>query len=233
MPHDPYLTECRAFFAAKATTWDTRFGDDADAYAAAVTESRIPRGAVVVDVGCGTGRAIPALRAAVGPDGVVVGLDLTPEMLTEAGRRAQAGRAGLVLADARRLPIGNAAVDAVFAAGLVMHLPDPVAGLRELARVTRPGGRLVLFHPSGRVALAARHGRTVRPDEPLSESPLRRSTNTSGWRLTTYDDADHRFLAVATRQDPDVADRQHPDVAGRQEPPMADRQEPPMADRQD
>ncbi len=65
----------------------------------------------------------------------------------------------------------------VFAAGLVHHLPDPAAGLAELARVTRPGGRLVLFHPSGRAALAARHGRT----------------------LTRYEDPEDHFLALAVR----------------------------------
>jgi SAM-dependent methyltransferase len=91
-------------------------------------------------------------------------------------------------------------VDAVFAAGLIMHLPDPEAGLGQLARVTRTGGLLILFHPSGRAALAARHGRTLRPDEPLAEGPLRHSTGRAGWRLTTYDDADGRFLAIATRE---------------------------------
>jgi SAM-dependent methyltransferase len=105
----------------------------------------------------------------------------------------------LIQADACRLPFGDRTLDAIFAAGLLMHLPDPDAGLRELAREVRPGGRLVLFHPSGRAALAARHGRTIRPDEPLSEQPLRRSTAATGWRLDTYDDADHRFLALATR----------------------------------
>ncbi|MEV6814740.1 methyltransferase domain-containing protein, partial [Micromonospora sp. NPDC051296] len=92
-----------------------------------------------------------------------------------------------------------ARVDAIFAAGLLPHLPDSDAGLRELARITRPGGRLVLFHPSGRATLAARHGRTLRPDEPLAETPLRASTSRTGWHLDTYDDPPHRFLATATR----------------------------------
>jgi hypothetical protein len=68
--------------------------------------------------------------------------------------------------------------------------------LLELAQVTRPGGRLVLFHPSGRAALAARHGRTLRPDEPLAEEPLNQSMRDTGRRLTTYRDMQHRFLAI-------------------------------------
>ena len=66
--------------------------------------------------------------------------------------------------------------------------------------MTRPGGKLVLFHPTGRAALAARHGHALSPDEPLAEGPLRRSTRMSGWALTAYDDAPHRFFALAERR---------------------------------
>jgi SAM-dependent methyltransferase len=103
------------------------------------------------------------------------------------------------MADARRLPFADASADALFAAGLVNHLPDPEAGFGELARVTCTGGLLVLFHPSGRAALAARHGRTVTGDEPLSAGPLSRSTLATGWRLATYDDAPDHFFALAVR----------------------------------
>jgi SAM-dependent methyltransferase len=195
-----YLTETRAFFSCRAATWNTRFGDDMPAYAAAVARAGVRAGGVVIDVGCGTGRALPALRQAVGPDGTVIAADLTPEMLDQARPVSEAVDAALVLADARRLPFADASADALFAAGLVNHLPDTEAGLRELARVTRPGGLLVLFHPSGRAALAARHGRTLTPDEPLAADPLGRSTLATGWRLTAYDDAVDRFFAVAVRE---------------------------------
>jgi len=198
--HDSwYLAESRAFFATRAATWDTRFGDDAAAYAAAVTEAALPPGATVLDLGCGTGRALPALRAAVGPAGTVIGADITEQMLAAAIAHDRGRHATLVLADARHLPLAAASVDAIFAAGLVQHLPDPSAGLAELARVTRPGGRLVLFHPSGRAALAARHGHALRPDEPLAETPLRAALAGAGWRLHTYDDPPHRFYALAVR----------------------------------
>jgi len=195
-----YLTETRAFFACRAATWDTKFGDDLPAYCAAVAEAGIRRSGVVVDVGCGTGRALPPLREAVGPAGTVIALDVTPEMLAAARPAAQLAGASPVIADARALPFAAGAVDAVFAAGLVNHLPDTAAGLRELARVTGPGGLLVLFHPSGRAALAARHGHALSPDEPLAEGPLRTFTAASGWNLTAYDDASDRFFAVAQRR---------------------------------
>jgi len=194
-----YRSETQAFFAARAATWDLKFGDDMPAYTAAIMEAGLPAGGTVIDVGCGTGRALPPLRDAVGPAGIVIGVDLTPQMLLAARPRAEASRANLIVADARHLPFATGAVDAVFAAGLLMHLPDIDTGLLELARVTRPGGKLVLFHPSGRAALASRHGRTLRPDEPLAETRLRLAAQRTGWRLSTYDDPPHRFLAIAVR----------------------------------
>ena len=193
-----YLDETRAFFASRAFRWNDRFGDDRPAYEQAIRESDVPRGATVVDVGCGTGRALPAMRDAVGDGGIVIGIDLTPEMLTVASLQSTS-QFQLLLADARRLPLADSSVDVVFAAGLVQHLPDPRAGLVELARVTRRGGRLIIFHPSGRAALAARHGRTLRDDEPLAPNQLRQLLDGSGWSLVRYDDPPHRFYALAER----------------------------------
>lgn len=153
----------------------------------------------MLDAGCGTGRALPPLRAAVGPSGLVVGADLTPAML-EAAVRAGRDRDGrLLLTDVAALPLRSRTLDAVFAAGLVAHLPDPAGNLRELARVVRPGGVLALFHPIGRTALAARQGRRLTPDDLRAEANLRPLLAGSGWAMTAYVDEDDRFLAVATR----------------------------------
>ncbi|MDV9193353.1 methyltransferase domain-containing protein, partial [Streptomyces sp. SR27] len=146
MSDDP--THVREFFGSRAADWDTRFPDDGPAYAAAVNELGLRPGDAVLDAGCGTGRALPPLRAAVGPTGIVLGADLTPEMLEQAalaGRGGSTGTATLLLADVGRLPVRDGALHAVFGAGLVSHLANPVADLRELARVVRPGGRLALF----------------------------------------------------------------------------------------
>ena len=66
-------THVQEFFGARAADWDSRFPDDGPAYAAAVAELGLCAGDRVLDAGCGTGRALPALRAAVGRSGVAVG----------------------------------------------------------------------------------------------------------------------------------------------------------------
>ncbi|MDQ0758787.1 ubiquinone/menaquinone biosynthesis C-methylase UbiE [Streptomyces canus] len=193
-------THVQEFFSARAADWDSRFPDDGPAYAAAVAELGLCVGDRVLDAGCGTGRALPPLRAAVGPSGVVVGADLTPAML-EAAVRAGRDRDGhLLLADVAALPLRSRSLDAVFGAGLVSHLPRPAENLRELARVVRPGGVLALFHPIGRAALAARQGRQITPQDLRAEPNLRPLLAGSGWRMTSYADEDARFLALAVRE---------------------------------
>ncbi|MFE9774469.1 class I SAM-dependent methyltransferase [Streptomyces sp. NPDC005931] len=193
-------THVQEFFGARAADWDRRFPDDGPAYAAAVAGLGLRTGDRVLDAGCGTGRALPPLRAAVGASGVVLGADLTPEMLREAVRAGRDRDATLLLTDVSALPLRSGSLDAVFAAGLIAHLPHPADGLRELARVVRPGGVLALFHPIGRAALAARQGRSTTPDDLRAEPRLRPLLAASGWRMTSYVDEDSRFLALAVRE---------------------------------
>jgi SAM-dependent methyltransferase len=192
--------QVREFFAARAVGWETRFPDDTPVFTAAVAELGLRPGGRALDAGCGTARAAPLLRAAVGPGGTVVGVDLTPEMLREAVALGRRAHGALLEADCVRLPLAAGVFDAVLASGLVHHLPDPAAGLRELARVTRPGGRLALFHPRGRAALAARHGHELRDDDMRAQPHLGRVLGATGWELLLLDDSDERYLALAVRQ---------------------------------
>jgi SAM-dependent methyltransferase len=99
----------------------------------------------VVDVGCGAG--IDSLIAAklVGPEGAVVGVDMTPAMLEKA--RAGAAASGATNVDfragyAEALPVDDGWADVVISNGVLNLFPDKNLGLREMARVLRPGGRL-------------------------------------------------------------------------------------------
>ncbi|MGW6709482.1 class I SAM-dependent methyltransferase [Streptomyces sp. NPDC054956] len=161
------------FFGARAAGWDRKFPGDGPAFEVAVAEFGLRPGDRVLDAGCGTGRALTELRAAVGPSGTVLGADLTPQMLAAARDAGRDAAGALLLADVARLPLRDGALDAVFAAGLIAHLPDPGANLRELARVVRPGGRLALFHPIGRAGQAGRPRRPRTPDPQRGAPPCR------------------------------------------------------------
>ena len=103
-------------------------------------------GARVLDLGCGVGR--PAVRLAEVTGAEVVGISVSKKDVEQANARsAAAGLADKVSfrhADAMELPFEDESFDAVFALGSMGHMPDRVVVLREVARVLRPGGRVVL-----------------------------------------------------------------------------------------
>jgi ubiquinone/menaquinone biosynthesis C-methylase UbiE len=105
-------------------------------------------GSRVLDAGCGGGGMTRLLAEAVGPGGEVVGLDASPELLewgkTQAENANLAGRIKFQEGDVRRLPFEDASFDLVWCSRVVHGLNDQLAGVRELARVIRPGGRLVV-----------------------------------------------------------------------------------------
>jgi len=110
---------------------------------------RIAPGAAVLDVGCGPGTDTLALAELVGPAGRVAGVDQDGAMVEEADRRAAAaGVSGVVehrRGDATALPFEGGGFDAVRCERLFMHLADPEGALREMVRVARPGGRVVVM----------------------------------------------------------------------------------------
>jgi ubiquinone/menaquinone biosynthesis C-methylase UbiE len=109
-------------------------------------------GATVLDVGCGTGIALAEIADLVGPGGTVVGLDPSAAMLEQARRRLEGAPAGVELVEGTATETGLEAdrFDAVRTERVLMHVADPLLALTELARVTRPGGRIVLVEPDHR-----------------------------------------------------------------------------------
>ncbi len=102
-------------------------------------------GDVVLDIGSGSGTdALIAARRA-GPEGTVIGLDLTEAMrekLRRVAREAGAGNLEVRDGDAESLPLPDASVDVVTSNGVINLVPDKEAAAREIARVLRPGGRV-------------------------------------------------------------------------------------------
>jgi SAM-dependent methyltransferase len=99
----------------------------------------------ILDAGCGNGRYTRFLLQHADPDAVLTGFDISQNMLHRAQQRVNSPRVTLVSADLTRLPYPDAFFDAAVCGWVLEHLPDPRPGLRELARVLRPGGKLLLL----------------------------------------------------------------------------------------
>lgn len=109
-----------------------------------VRERLAPKpGEAVVDVGCGTGQTTLQLADAVGPDGRVVGVDISTPMLALARERAGArDNVSFLEDDAQTHSFAPASFDALFSRFGVMFFDDPVAAFANLGAAMRPGGRL-------------------------------------------------------------------------------------------
>jgi SAM-dependent methyltransferase len=107
----------------------------------------LKEGETVLDLGSGAGLDSFLAARRVGSTGRVIGVDMTPEMLERA--RAAAMRAGLANVEFREgrlesLPVPEGSVDAVTSNCVINLVPDKGAVFREIARVLKPGGRLVV-----------------------------------------------------------------------------------------
>ncbi|MCW2513073.1 MAG: hypothetical protein JWR11_2115 [Mycobacterium sp.] len=122
-------------------------------------------GDTVLDVACGPGNTTRTLVAAVGPDGLAVGVDSSATMLAQAVRETLPGsQVGYVRADAVDLPFADGTFDAVSCYGALYLMDDPLGSLREMIRLLKPGGRIAVLTtcargpaPARRVEVAASH----------------------------------------------------------------------------
>lgn len=116
---------------------------------AAAGQAALAPGGVALDVCTGTGDLALELARRVGPGGRVIGGDFSLPMLRlgrqKIRRRGAAGFVSMALADALRLPFGDNAFDAATVGFGIRNVADVEAGIREMARVVRPGGRVVLL----------------------------------------------------------------------------------------
>jgi ubiquinone/menaquinone biosynthesis C-methylase UbiE len=152
-------------------------------------------GAMVLDVGCGSGAsAIPAAKA-VGPHGHVIGIDLADRLLAIARAKAISQKLKNIefrQGDMEKLEFSDASFDAVVCVFAIFFLPDMVKQVRELWRLIRPGGRLAIttwgprmFEPGSAAWWAA--VKQFRPDLHSAFNPWERITTPEALRQLLAD----------------------------------------------
>jgi SAM-dependent methyltransferase len=135
-----------------------------------LTFAGIRPGATVLEVGCGTGVVLRHLAVLVGPRGRVVGVDPSRALLGAAAQILKAHplrrRIALRAGEGARLPFADGRFDASLAATVLLHVADPLAVVKEMARVVRPEGMVAVQDQDfGTVAL-------THPERALTERIL-------------------------------------------------------------
>lgn len=145
-------TEVRQMFSSIATRYDVTnevlsFGIHRLWRRAAVKYSGAKEGDAILDCATGTGDLALAFKRKVGNTGRVMGTDFCPEMLQSApAKAAQAGlQVEFQVADAMALPFADNTFDVASIAFGIRNVDDPVLCLKEMARVVKPGGRVVVL----------------------------------------------------------------------------------------
>jgi ubiquinone/menaquinone biosynthesis C-methylase UbiE/predicted transcriptional regulator len=132
------------FFDGIAEKWDTLKQDifgDFDLNARII--EKVDNCGVAVDLGCGTGELLIVLAA---KSDRVIGVDSSPNMLEQARLKAATikERVDLRLGEMEHLPIRDGEADMAVASMVLHHLVMPAAGIREIHRILKPGGRLLI-----------------------------------------------------------------------------------------
>jgi SAM-dependent methyltransferase len=149
----------------------------------------LPPGTRVFDAGCGSGRTLDELRE-YGP---VQGMELNPLGVAAARRR---GHAGVREGSLDAIPFEDASFDLVTCLDVIEHTDDDIRSLRELRRVTRPGGWLVVTVPA-HPRLWSRHDEVNGHRRRYTRRTLRAAAEAAGWRVERRTGFNVVYLAPA------------------------------------
>lgn len=156
---------------------------------AVIDRLALPGAARLLDAGCGSGRTLDELAGY----GEVAGVELQPEGVEAARRR---GHADVRVAPVEAIPHPDASFDLVTCLDVIEHTPDDLRSLRELRRVTRPGGVLVVTVPAY-PRLWSLHDELNRHHRRYTRRMLRAAAEGAGWRVERVTSFNAAYLLPA------------------------------------
>jgi len=195
--------QLQEYFDQLAPTWDKELTPERlRCMGNIVKELGIKPGYYVLDIGSGTGVLLPLLIAELGDEGKIIALDFSAEMLIQAQAKNLPPVVGFTQADVIDIPLPDNSVDLVICNSAFPHFDDKARALKEIARVLRTNGRLVICHTISREMLNRLHqsiGGIVAGDLLPDESQLRGLIKQAGLTVTHFEDGPERYLVIAEK----------------------------------
>lgn len=167
-----------------------------------IKELDIKLGSHVLDIGSGTGILLPFLIEAVGGEGRIIALDLSAKMLHEAKAKGFQSIVDFVQADAAAIPLLHNYIDLAICNSVFPHFNNKAKALKEIARVLKSNGQLVICHSASREAINQLHqsiGGVVANDLLPDEFELSELMKHTGLTITSLEDNPKRYLVIARK----------------------------------
>jgi len=195
--------QLQEYFDQLAPTWDKELTRERlNCLGDIVKELGIESGDYVLDIGSGTGVLLPFLIAEVGDEGKIVALDFSAEMLGQAKAKNFQPIVGFAQADVLAIPLADNSVDLAIFNSVFPHFDDKVKALKEIARVLRNNGRLVICHTMSRKMINQLHqsiGGVVANALLPDEFQLKGLIKQAGLKITHFEDSPERYLVIAEK----------------------------------
>ncbi len=195
--------QLQEYFDQLAQTWDKELTRERlKCLSNIVKELGIKPGYYVLDIGSGTGVLLPFLIAELGDKGKIVALDFSAEMLGQAKAKNFQPIIGFAQADVLAIPLAGNSVDLAICNSVFPHFNDKVKALKEIARVLRNNGRLVICHTMSRKMINQLHqsiGGAVANALLPPEFQLKELIKQAGLKVTHFEDSPERYLVIAEK----------------------------------
>jgi ubiquinone/menaquinone biosynthesis C-methylase UbiE len=192
------------FFNQMAATWDERFytPEMGERLPQLVSLFQLQKGARILDVGAGTGGIIPYLLEAIGPEGSIWAVDFAEEMVKSGRKKFQKeSRVIFEVASVEDLPYKDRFFDQIVCFGAFPHFADKGKALKEMNRVLKSQGTLIIAHALSSVALRSHHQNCapVSKDFLPEEDEMRSLLERAGFQLNRLIDQPKCYLCEGVK----------------------------------
>ena len=200
--------QLQKYFDQLASTWDKELTQERlNCLGNIIKELNIKSGQCVLDLGSGTGVLLPFLIAELGDEGKIVALDFSAEMLIKGKAKSSLPIVDFVQADGMAIPLADYSMNLAICNSVFPHFDDKVGALKEIARVLRNNGRLVICHTMSRKMINQLHrsiGGVVAHHLLPLEFQLKELMKQADLRVTRFEDGPGRYLVIAEKSTPNI-----------------------------